>query len=188
MGAGKGKDGGIEKTELTRRQLWDLAKTAAYVLKAHGLSKGDCVTHYFTRNSHLDVAFRLGATMLGCVPVTVNWQADTPERVVYKVSATKSKLMLTDAGVPAAALELVRAQVPALVVGEAEALVKAAATIADEDMCSDLGPRDTRIVIFTSGTVYTTRLNPRHCQPSLYRRRCLSCSRHCHCRRECPKE
>ena len=46
----KGKAGGIEKTEFTRSQLWALVKTAAGVLKAHGLTKGDCVTHYFNEN------------------------------------------------------------------------------------------------------------------------------------------
>jgi hypothetical protein len=164
----KGADGGIEKTEFTRSQLWELAKTAAGVLKAHGLAKGDCVTHYFNRNSYLDVAFRLGATMLGCVPVTVNWQADTPERVLYKLSATKSKLMLTDDGVPAAVLELVGSELPDLVVGEADTLIQSGVAIADDEMCSDLGPTDTRIIIFTSGTVRTPAAasSQRRCLPT----------------------
>lgn len=148
----KGKDGGIEKTEFTRSQLWELAKAAAGVLKAHGLSKGDCVTHYFNRNSYLDVVFRLGATMLGCIPVTVNWQADTPDRVIYKLGATKTKLVLTDDGVPTATLELIRTKLPALTVGDAETLIQGGAAITNEEMCADVSSSDTRIIIFTSGT------------------------------------
>ena len=100
------------------------------------------------------------------VPVTVNWQADTPERVVYKLSATKTKLMLTDSGVPAGTLALaqvrsecencycksllcihrvflleVQAEMPALVVGEAETLIQGGTAIDDEEMCSDLSAR-----------------------------------------------
>lgn len=149
----KGEDGGIKKTEFTRSQLWDLAKVAAGALKAHGLGKGDCVTHYFNQNSHLDVAFRLGATMLGCIPVTVNWQADTPERVIYKLRATKTKLMLTDSGVSALVLEHVRGQLPTLVVGEADNLIQDGTAITNDEMCANLGQSDTRIIIFTSGTV-----------------------------------
>ena len=52
--------------------------------------------HYFSDNRFEDLVFRLSAVLTGTVPVTVNWQADTPERVVYKVSVTQSKLVLMD--------------------------------------------------------------------------------------------
>ena len=105
---------GMETRRFTRAELWAVARQAAGALAARGLGKGDCVTHYFTENSHLDLVFRLAATMVGCVPVTVNWQADTPERVVYKISATASKLLLTDAGVPKEVLALAQAELPAV--------------------------------------------------------------------------
>ena len=72
--------------------------------------------HYFTDNAHEDLAFRLGATMLGTVPVTVNWQADTPERVAYKLSITEARALVVDAGVAAAAIDSLRAEFPKLAV------------------------------------------------------------------------
>lgn len=148
----KGADGAMETTALTRTELWTLSKQAAGVLQAHGLGKGDCVTHYFNANSYFDFAFRLGATMIGAIPVTVNWQADTPERVIYKITSTSSKLVLTDVGVPAEVLALIASELPAVTVGLAEALLEGVEPIMNKDMCADLGPADTRIIIFTSGT------------------------------------
>jgi len=47
--------------------------------------RGDRFVVYMTDNRLEDLALRLGATMVGAVPVTVNWQADTDDRVLYKV-------------------------------------------------------------------------------------------------------
>ncbi len=39
----------------------------------------------FSDNRLEDLVLRLAAVRVGAVPVTVNWQADSPARVVYKV-------------------------------------------------------------------------------------------------------
>jgi acyl-CoA synthetase (AMP-forming)/AMP-acid ligase II len=147
----KGADGGLRTVRLSRAEVWSMARKAAAVLSKHGLAKGDCAAHYFTANSHLDIAFRLGATMLGSVPVTVNWQADTPERVMYKVTATKAKLLLVDGGVPEATLKLAR-EVSGLAVLDVAAAIAGAEELPESAMCANLDDTDTRIIIFTSGT------------------------------------
>ena len=38
----------------------------------------------------------MASVIVGCIPVTINWSADTMERVQYKATITKSKLLLID--------------------------------------------------------------------------------------------
>lgn len=98
---------------LTRGEFLTLAQKAASVLASSGLSAGDCHVHFFSCNTLGDLAFRLASVMLGTVPVTINWQADTPERVVHKVRVTSSALVLVDDGTPADVQALLGAEVPA---------------------------------------------------------------------------
>ena len=139
--------------ELTRGELWSLALKAAWVLREHGLGKGDCFAHYFSGNRPEDLAFRLGATMVGAVPVTVNWQADTPERVVYKIGLTESRLVTTGRGVAKEARDALAARLPGLTLFDAEEL-PAQPELPEEAFCrdADLDHDATRIIIFTSGT------------------------------------
>ncbi len=88
----------INKFTLTRGDFWDLACLGAAYLTDQGLSKGDRIVHCFSDNSFYDLAFRLAETLVGCVPVTVNWQADNTERIVYKTTITDSKLVIYDKG------------------------------------------------------------------------------------------
>ena len=97
---------GIKVSTFTRGEFWSLACRAATLLQELGLVKGDALTHYFTDNRVEDLAFRLGSVLLGTVPVTINWQADTPERIVYKVTATKSKVLVVDPDVPAEQIQM----------------------------------------------------------------------------------
>ena len=139
-------DKSVRRERFTRGDVWSLARRAAGVLRSHGLGLGDCFAHYFTGNRPADLAFRLGAAMVGAVPVTINWQADTPERIAYKLQLTGCRLAITDAGTP-----------PDVLAGVA---VFAAEGLADEPelpedaFCCDggLGHEATRIIIFTSGT------------------------------------
>ena len=75
-------DKSVQRRELTRGELWSLARRAAGVLRRCGLCRGDCFAHYLSGNRPADLAFRLAATMTGTVPVTVNWQADGVDRVL----------------------------------------------------------------------------------------------------------
>ncbi|MFC1860608.1 AMP-binding protein [Chloroflexota bacterium] len=87
---------GIQRRTLTRGEFWDLAYSAATYLTGQGLSKGDRVVHCFSHNSVYDLAFRLAAVLVGCVPVTINWQADDNEVIIYKAMVTDSKLLIYD--------------------------------------------------------------------------------------------
>ena len=145
----------VARSDFTRGEFWALGAAAAGALEEAGLGPGDAAVHYFTDNAHEDLAFRLGATMLGTVPVTVNWQADTPERVAYKLSITEARALVVDAGVAAAAIDSLRAEFPKLAVIRACELGARAARPdggALSAFAPSLGPEDTRIIIFTSGT------------------------------------
>ena len=145
----------IKVRRFTRGEFWALGCRAAALLQEHGLTKGDCATHYFTDNRVEDLAFRLGSVLLGTVPVTINWQADTPDRIVYKVTVTNSKAMVVDPDVPAEQIQMckdaVGAGAPLGIIVAADQLA-AAWPLPASGFCSGLAPSDPRIIIFTSGT------------------------------------
>ena len=116
-----GADKSVSGTQYTRKAFMKLALKGAGVLKGSGLEVGDSCVHYFTDNRFEDLVYRVAAVIAGTVPVTVNWQADTVERSLYKAEVTGSKLVLLDGGVPAAFREQLR--VPS---------VDAAAALADD--------------------------------------------------------
>jgi hypothetical protein len=80
-----------------RDEFWQTARQAAAVLRESRLRAGDRFCLCVGANQPLDLAFRLAAVMTGSIPVTVNWQADTVERVCYKISLTESRLIVADA-------------------------------------------------------------------------------------------
>ena len=92
------QEGKVKKLALTRGEFWDLAYSAATYLSEHGLAKGNRIVHCFSSNSSYDLVFRLAAVLVGCVPVTINWQADSNETIIYKVKVTDAKLMVYDDG------------------------------------------------------------------------------------------
>ena len=146
---------------LSRAEFWTLAKQCATVLSRDGrVGRGDHVVHYFGRNSILDLAFRLAATMLGAVPVTVNWDADTVERIAYKIGVTAAKVVLYGDTVVAqrrldvreAVLTAAGACASPIEIDAVDALVAAAAPLDEASFCAAVPTSSTRIVIFTSGT------------------------------------
>ncbi len=82
------RDGEMRKRSLTRGAFWDLASSAATFLDRQGISKGARIVHGFSANNPYDLIFRLASVMLGSVPVTINWQADDNERLIYKAKLT----------------------------------------------------------------------------------------------------
>ena len=73
-------DKSVRREHFSRGAVWSLARRAAGVLRAHGLGLGDCVAHHFTANRPADLAFRLGATMVGAMWGVFIWKefADAP--------------------------------------------------------------------------------------------------------------
>ena len=136
----------LARTVYTRGQIWDLALCAAAVLRQHGLTKGDTHLHCFGANRMEDLIFRLATTMTGTVPVTVNWEADTPGRVAYKQRLTNCKLVLSDDLFSPEHLAECDPTIPNYNVQNLHDMTPT------EAEPIPLGEDDARIVIFTSGT------------------------------------
>jgi acyl-CoA synthetase (AMP-forming)/AMP-acid ligase II len=143
-----------QKTALvhfTRGRFWSLAKKAAFVIRAHGCEPGDAVAHCFGSNHYHDLAFRLAATMTGTIPITINWQADTLDRILYKIEATGSRLAITRTPFDRKHIRSLGERFPALPVYDTEPLEKET-ELPEEEFSRDGGAESTRIIVFTSGT------------------------------------
>jgi len=142
-------DKGVSRHSMTRGEFWRKACCAAACLDGHGLSKGDRVVHCFSRSSPDDLAFRLAAALMGCTPVTVNWQADDDERIVYKATRTDAKLLIHDLGFAdrVARLGPDLADVPTYEASLIDQL-RPLGNVSSPPLTYD----DERIIIFTSGT------------------------------------
>lgn len=86
----------ITRQTLTRGEFWDLAFSAASYLVGQNLSKGDRIIHCFSSNNLYDLVFRLATVLVGCVPVTINWQADDDDTIIYKARITDARLLIYD--------------------------------------------------------------------------------------------
>jgi acyl-CoA synthetase (AMP-forming)/AMP-acid ligase II len=143
------RQGHVDKRSLTKGQFWDLAQKAAAHLNQIGVSKGKRVVHFFSANSLYDLVFRLAAVLIGCVPVTINWQSDDDERIGYKVKATEAKLLIYDHSLTSRAAKL-KPSLASLSFLEAEKIEQGKPTSYWALSTSDWD--DERIVVFTSGT------------------------------------
>ena len=143
------QEGKVKKFALTRGEFWDLACSAAAYLSEHGLSKGDRIVHCFSSNTLYDLVFRLAAVLVGCIPVTINWQADDNERILNKAKVTDAKLMVYDDGF-ANRVEEMKPKLLPMSFFEAEKVEGYQAT--RKLTYPPLSYDDERMVIFTSGT------------------------------------
>jgi len=143
------QDGQVKKLTLTRGEFWDLACSTAAYLSEHRLSKGDRIIHCFSSNNLYDLVFRLAAVLVGCVPVTINWQADDNERILYKTKVTDAKLMVYDDGF-ANRVEEIKPKLLPMSFLEAEKVEGYQAT--SRLTYPPLSYDDEKMVIFTSGT------------------------------------
>ena len=143
------QDEQIQKRTLTRGEFWDLSCSAAGYLQDQGLTKGDRIVHNFSANSLYDLIFRLAAALVGCVPVTINWQADDKERIAYKATLSQAKLMVYDEGM-AGIVDEIKPGLPHVRFFEARKIeeYQPASRLA----YPSLGYEDEKLVIFTSGT------------------------------------
>ena len=86
----------LKRRTLTRGEFLGLAEAGAAYLIEQGAVKGDRVLHCFSGNSVYDLVFRLAGVLAGCVPVTVNWQADDNGGIVWKARVTGARFVLYD--------------------------------------------------------------------------------------------
>lgn len=139
----------VQKRTLTRGEFWDLACSAAVYLTELGLSKGYRIAHFFSSNSIHDLVFRLAAVLVGSAPVTINWQADNNETILYKVKATGAKLIIYDEGLTSRVEELRPELSPASFLAAAEVERFQHVQVFTP---TALSYEDERIIVFTSGT------------------------------------
>jgi acyl-CoA synthetase (AMP-forming)/AMP-acid ligase II len=90
------QNGQVNRKIITRGEFWDMACSAATLICERRILKGDRIVHCFSSNTLYDLVFRLASIMAGCIPVTINWQADDNERVIYKAKITDAKLLIYD--------------------------------------------------------------------------------------------
>ena len=139
------------QTAVSRGEFLSLAKRAAALIQASPLEKGDRFALCFGRNHYHDLAFRLAATMTGTVPVTINWQADTYDRVCDKIKQTCSKLIVMDSFFDQAIIDRLPGDFPLSPLLHADT-IEHHPEICDPKWTRDTDPESTRIIIFTSGT------------------------------------
>lgn len=142
---------------VTRQSFLLLVRKALALLQAHGVGRGHRVLHNFSANRLEDLVFRAAAVLLGFVPVTVNWQADSDDQVLYKLMVTEAVAVLYDD--ESVALDALREKeregavrmLPLSALHAAEPLDDLLQWI--EARANELPTGgDTRCIIFTSGT------------------------------------
>jgi acyl-CoA synthetase (AMP-forming)/AMP-acid ligase II len=148
------RQGQVAKRCLTRGEFWDLAQSAAAHLRRAGIAPGNRVVHFFAANSLYDLVFRLAAVLLGCVPITINWQADDNERIGYKATVTDSKVLIYSSNLAKRVAEL-KPRLGNMPLLEAEEIER---TKPDSSWVSPrIDWNDERIIVFTSGTTARPR-------------------------------
>ncbi len=141
--------GRIETRHFTRGAFLDLARRGAACLRHQGVTKGDRVAHCFSDNSPYDLVLRLAEILTGAVPVTVNWQADNEERILYKINLTEAKLVFYDEGFAGKI-----AQLSPLLEGKTVLPIGIIESFAPDfpDAPPPVAYEDEKGIIFTSGT------------------------------------
>lgn len=144
-------DNSINRLTFTRGEFFSLARKAAGVLKTNGQGKGCRILHCFGANDCHDLAFRVGSMLIGTVPVTVNWQDDSLERVIYKYQKTGATMVVISPSFNSALREGLKSNLPGVPFFNTEEL-EARNEISMDDCRDDIDHEFTKIIIFTSGT------------------------------------
>lgn len=145
--------GMLEKTaSYTRGEFWDLAIRATHFLSKGSFGWGDAQVHAFTANHPLDLVWRLAATFLGTVPVTLNWQADSVETILYKIKLTGAKLVVRQQGF-SLDNDTIASRFPSLQqVSADQPMHETSGGVNPFGTGSRIDDNDAKIIIFTSGT------------------------------------
>jgi acyl-CoA synthetase (AMP-forming)/AMP-acid ligase II len=144
-------DKGMSRLSLTRGEFLSLARKAASALKDHGQGKGSKILHCFGDNDCHDLAFRVAGALMGTIPVTVNWQDDPLERVIYKYHKTGASMVVESPSFDAELCEALKVNLQGVPFFNTEELEEQQ-EIPWDDCLDDIDHEFTRIIIFTSGT------------------------------------
>ncbi len=147
-------ESGLEWTGYSDHQ-WSNAVDAMAMRMARLGTPGARFLLAFGRNTLLDLLVRQAAHQLGFVPVTMNWQADTPEIFSYKMNKTQAQFVVVHESCPSAIRGLIDEEgfEPA-VFSVTEDMLKGSVTQSHAANCSDT---NTALTLFTSGTTGTPK-------------------------------
>jgi acyl-CoA synthetase (AMP-forming)/AMP-acid ligase II len=153
-----GADKRIVQVTYTRKQFSLLVQRAISMLLSQNVKKGDRLLMHISANRVEDLIIRTASTVIGFVPVTVNWQADSLEEVTYKLKITAAVAVIYD--YQSQGMGDLRHQFPRVSFIHINDLYRYAPTWADfQTFIDELGVADklpvvsdTRFIIFTSGT------------------------------------
>jgi long-subunit acyl-CoA synthetase (AMP-forming) len=144
----------IERT-YTRKDFLAIVLKAVNLLHSEAIQLGDCIAHHVTGNRLEDLIIRAACVFIGCIPVTINWQADTEAQTQFKISSTSSKIIFIDDHTPH--VDSLRADFPSVPIINVKKIYEYE-TMSDTDLLQLLStsPLPTRAhdrcIIFTSGT------------------------------------
>jgi long-subunit acyl-CoA synthetase (AMP-forming) len=151
-------EGEIRCKEFTRSDFLELTYRALNVLVSMGLRHMSRQVHFFSGNKVEDLVLRTAAVVLGSVPVTVNWQADTADKILFKVTSTGATVVFVDKNTNASDIEDVRSKAPSVHIVDAAAAIHSAQAISQEQILHLVATNglpslsSIRCIIFTSGT------------------------------------
>jgi acyl-CoA synthetase (AMP-forming)/AMP-acid ligase II len=141
------EEGKTSVRTLTRGEFWDMAGGVAGYLGRLGLGDGMRIVHCFSSNTVHDAAFRLAAVLVGGTTVTVNWQSDSDETIVYKTRLTGAKVLVYDAQFQAR-IAAIRSELGDVTLVNAGMALGSATEVPSRPSTYD----DERLIVFTSGT------------------------------------
>ena len=132
-----------------------MATHIAYILKQQlGLKKGDTYIHLFCGNSVGDVALRLASVMIGTVPVTINWDSDPVDRIVYKIRSSGAQVVIVQPQTPTEQIDAVKSNASDVKIISIETMTsnyEDGPFLEPSQFEASLVEEDTRIIIYTSG-------------------------------------
>ena len=144
---------GVKEVSFTRGSFLKEALRAANLIKAHNIPVKGRIIHGFSCNHPYDLILRLAEILTATVGVTVNWQADSEERLIYKTKISGAKLFFYDEGFKDKAFAI-RSALTGVEFLPVETI---------HDSPSDVFPfpplsyNDEKTIIFTSGTTGNPR-------------------------------
>ena len=142
----------IKKEIFTRKEFFSLTLKAANLLNKNGITAGDKILHCFSKNDYEDVVFRMASVQLGSVPVTINWQADTQEKVLFKLNNSGAKILLAGKDCNKNYIKIVKHNSPTIKILHTKDLKSNTEKLNENLFESVVNEEAVKLIVYTSGT------------------------------------
>lgn len=149
-------DKSVKLSRCSRLEFWHKVLQAANMMITCGLRKKSRQIHYFSGNKVEDLILRTATMLVGSIPVTVNWQADSFEQICYKIQVTEATVAFIDS--KTAWVNELKAKFPDLKIIDAHNEIEQTEQISSATWSKFTATNpppelhDIRCIIFTSGT------------------------------------